>query len=61
VGVVGRRQPGADVEELADAFLGGQVADGPGQEGPVGASRGPDRRIGGDGLLAGDPVGLEVY
>jgi hypothetical protein len=31
MGVVGGRQPGADVEELADGFLAGQVPDRPAQ------------------------------
>jgi len=39
VGVVGGRQAGADVLELADARLAGQVADRAGQEPSVGASR----------------------
>jgi hypothetical protein len=32
VGVVGGRQAGTDVQELADLGLTGQVADGPGEE-----------------------------
>jgi hypothetical protein len=31
-----RRQPGADIEKLADPCLGGEVLDHPGQEGAVG-------------------------
>jgi hypothetical protein len=37
VGVVGRGQPGADVEELTDPCLGGQVADDADQEPALGA------------------------
>ena len=37
VGVVRGRQTGADVEELADARLAGQVPDGPAEEGTVGS------------------------
>jgi hypothetical protein len=43
MGVVRRRQPGPDVEELPDALLAGQVLDRTGQERAVGA----DRRDGG--------------
>ena len=60
VGVAGRGQPGAEVEELPDARLGGQVAHAAGEEGPVGPGGSTDGGVGGDGLLAGDPVGLEL-
>ena len=40
--VVDGRQPATDVEELADALFDGQVADGPGEEPAIGASR-PDQ------------------
>src|SRR5262249_26272235 len=59
VGVAGRGQSRAEVEELPDARVG-QVAHGPGEEGAVGPGRGADGGVGGYGLLAGDPVGLEV-
>jgi hypothetical protein len=36
VGIVCRRQPGADVEELPDSRLGGQESDGPAEKGAVG-------------------------
>jgi hypothetical protein len=42
VGVLGGRQPGADVQELADARLPGEVLDGAAQEGPVGTDSGHD-------------------
>jgi hypothetical protein len=35
MGVAGHRQPGADIEELPDAALAGQVPHDPGQESPV--------------------------
>ena len=60
VGVVRGRDAGADVEELADARLPGQVTHRAGQEGAVGADRVDDVRIGLDRLLAGRPVGGEV-
>ena len=60
VRIAGRGQPGTDVKELPDASLGGQVAHAAGEEGPVGACGRPDRGVGGDGFLAGDPVGLKV-
>ena len=50
----------ADVEELADARLAGQEADGPAEEGPVGAHDGPrvglDRDQGAGGVLVGPEV-----
>jgi hypothetical protein len=45
VDVVDRRQAAADVEELADPGLAGQVADGAAQELPVAAGEVGDRRI----------------
>jgi hypothetical protein len=44
MGVVGRGQAGADVEELTDARLAGQGPDRTGEEGPGGASVLDDRR-----------------
>ena len=60
VGVAGHRQPGADVQELADAALGGQVTHHPGQERPVRPHVGHDPRVGGDRLLGRLPVRGEV-
>jgi len=57
VGVVRGRYAGADVEELADARLAAQLADGPAEEGPVGADRGDDLRVGRGGELSGLLVG----
>jgi hypothetical protein len=60
VDVVGRRQPGPDVEELPDPHLGGQEPDAAGEEGPVRAHRVDDVRVGLQGLLAKLPVRREV-
>jgi hypothetical protein len=60
MGVVRRRQAGADVEELADAGLGGQVTDGPAEERAVGPHVGRDPRPDGNDLLGGFPVGGEI-
>jgi hypothetical protein len=60
MGVAGGRQPGANVQELADAALAGQVAHRPGEERPAGPDVGDDPRIGGDRLLGGITVGGEV-
>src|SRR5262249_43294468 len=60
VGVVRGRDAGADVEELADPRLPGQVTHRAGQEGAVGADRVNDVRIGLDRLLTGRPVGGEI-
>jgi len=60
VGVAGCGQAGADVEELADAFLFGQVPDGAPQERLVGLRGKPDAGEGGDRLFRRDPVGGEV-
>jgi hypothetical protein len=56
MGVVRRRQPGADVEKLADARLGRQVADGPHQECPVRAHGRVHIGICPDRLIACHPV-----
>ena len=60
VGVVGGGQAGADVEELADARLTGQVPDRADQEGPGGASVLDDRREGLENLVADLAVDGEV-
>jgi hypothetical protein len=60
VGVVGGGQAGADVEELADARLTGQVLDRAGEEGPGGASVFDDRREGLEDLVADLSVDGEV-
>jgi len=60
VGVVGGRQAGADVEELADAGLTGQVADRTGEEGPGGAGVLDDGREDGTDLVANPLIGGEV-
>jgi hypothetical protein len=60
VGVVRRRDAGADVEELADARLTGEEADRAGQERPVGADRPGPLRIGLQRHVRGGPVGREV-
>jgi hypothetical protein len=59
-GVVRGGQAGADVQELADAARAGQVADSPGQEGPLFPHPGDDRGEIADRLLGGFPVGREV-
>jgi spermidine/putrescine transport system ATP-binding protein len=56
VGVVRGGQAGADVEELADADLGGQVAHRAGEEGPVRPGREDQVRVGLEGRVAGRPV-----
>jgi hypothetical protein len=53
VGVARGRKPGADVEELADPLRGGQVADGPPEERPVGL-RG--NRIAGKAAMVSSPA-----
>jgi hypothetical protein len=60
VRVVGRRQAGADVEELADPGLGDQVPHGPAQERPVGPGRADDVGQEPAHLLTHGPVGREV-
>jgi hypothetical protein len=60
VGVVGRGDAGADVEELPDAGLAGQVPDGPGQERPVPPHPFHDMRRRMRRGPAGDPVRGEV-
>jgi hypothetical protein len=57
VGVVGGGQAGADVKELADASLTGQVGDRAGKERPGGARVLHDRREGRKDLIADGPVG----
>ena len=51
MGIVGGRQHAADIQELADALLAGQILDRASQEGPVGAGLGDDDR-----QHLGDPV-----
>ena len=60
VRVVGRGQPGPDVEELPDARHGRQVVHRAAQERPLRADAEPDLRQGGDDLLGHHPVGREV-
>jgi len=60
VGVVGGGQAGADVEELADAGVTGQIPDHAGEEGPGGASVLDDRRKGLENLVADLAVDGEV-
>jgi hypothetical protein len=60
VGVVGGGQAGADVQELADAGLAGQVADGTGQKRPGGAGDVDDPGEGLTKLLGDLAVGGEV-
>jgi hypothetical protein len=60
VGVVGGGQAGADVQELADARLAGQVADGPGEKRPGGAGDLDDPGEGLTELLGDLTVGGEV-
>ena len=60
VGVVGRRQPGPDVEELPDARLRDQEVHRPGQERPLGPDRDPDIRVGGGDPLGNGAVGREI-
>jgi hypothetical protein len=60
MGVVLGRDAGADVQELAQPGLVGQVAHGAAEELPVGADAGDDERVVGDRGLGGLPVGGEV-
>jgi len=60
VGVLVGGQAGADVEELPDPGLAGQVLDRAAQERPVGPHPGQDVRVGLQRLLSGLPVGGEV-
>jgi len=60
VGVVGGRQTGADVQELADARLTGQVGHGADEEAPRGAGHVHDAGKGLAVLVPGDPVDLVV-
>ncbi len=57
VGGARARQPGADVEELADAAAGGQVVDGATVEGPVGPGTGHHVRPTAGHLITDRPVG----
>ena len=52
-----RGRPGADVEELPDAVLGGEDPHGSAQEGAVGPGRGDDAGEGGGDRVTGLPVG----
>jgi hypothetical protein len=54
------RDAGADIEELADPRLPGEVADGPPQEGPVLAHGGTQDRVHGQHRAGGVLVGEEV-
>jgi hypothetical protein len=56
VGGAGRGQAGADVQELADPALPGEVAHGAGEEGPVGACPGDYLRAAAGDLLGGVTV-----
>lgn len=58
--VVGGRQAGADVEELPDTGLLGQVTDGPPEQAPILHCHDPDGREELGDLVAGLPVGREV-
>jgi hypothetical protein len=60
VGVVRGRQPGADVEELPDAGVRGQVPHGPAEELAVGAGGQPQVRHEHEGLLGRLAIGGEV-
>jgi hypothetical protein len=60
MGVLGGGQAGADVKELADPRLAGQVAHGPPQEGAVGAHAREDDRADLDDRLGRGPVGGEI-
>jgi hypothetical protein len=60
VGVVGGRQAGADVQELADLRLAGQVPDGAGEEPPGGAGDVHDLGIDGAIVVTGVAVHREV-
>jgi hypothetical protein len=60
VGIVRRRNPGSDVEELADSCFTGQVADCPGEEGPVRQDPEPESRSGREHAFGGLPVGGEI-
>ena len=60
VGIARCRQPGADVQELPDARLAGQVPDRPPQEGPVRPGLGHDARQHRRNLVASLPVGRVV-
>ena len=60
MGVVGGGQPGADVQELADPGLAGQVADGVGQEPPAAAGDVGDAGEDSSELVAGGPVNRVV-
>jgi hypothetical protein len=60
VRVVRGGDPGAEVQELADGRLAGQVPGHPAEEGPVGAHPEPQARRHGHHALGGLPVGGEV-
>ncbi len=60
MGVAGRRQPGADVKELADSALRGQETHHAGQERPIRPRIGGDPGVNGQRLLGGVPVRSEV-
>ena len=60
VDIAAGRYAGADVEELAQASLAGQVARGAGEEGAVGPRGRDDIRVDPHRLFAGFPVDGEV-
>jgi hypothetical protein len=60
VRVVRRRQPGPDVQELADTRLCDQEVHRPGQERPLRPDRDQHIRVRGGDLLGDSPVGREV-
>jgi hypothetical protein len=60
VSVVGRGQAGADVQELPDAGLGGQVVHRAAEELALRADAGQDRRVCRDDLLGSLAIGGEV-
>jgi len=60
-GVPGRWDPGADVDDLPDPGLTGQVADGPLRECPVGWGDGADFGEGAQDLRAGCGVAVSIW
>jgi hypothetical protein len=60
MGVVNRRQPRADVQELADSRLTRQVADGPAEKVPLRAGGADDAGEDLADLITGRAVGGEV-
>ena len=60
MGVVRRRQPGPDVQELPDTRLCDQEVHRPGQERPLRPDRDPDIRVRDRDLIGDGPVGREI-